>query len=677
MVVETEKKEQVTDDFRLRTQEFFVPVHGFVQVFPEEGAVINHPVYQRLRRMRQLGFAHHVFPGANHTRFEHSIGALHVVSKMIFHLDENHKQDELSEKQRDTYSRSILLNEHQQRFVRLAALCHDIGHLPFSHTLEDELNHFEKHDGADRLLYMARLNLGPYRLPPDLAHKFGTDLSGAGLGSVIDHLYNYWLSKLFKGNVPVIGEREISSFDVFCALAVKEKDLTQKGSSEDRQAWGAKLTALSGVLPVNACRDMVGDTICADFLDYIHRDWYHVGKPMQVDERIYHYMRILKPAKPTAHFNEDMYRFVIDVGPKMRVRHDALTLILDLLESRYKLTETVLFHRTKLGVIALLDRILLGIRDLWAAAGIGGADGPARELQQKLAELLSEQGDDCLGIVLNEMRVGTHAFKSQVDAVVKYGIAKNQEDKWGNESDQGSMLSGFRLKVVDSTLYGENDAVKSLYNELESMIERLEYRDLYTLAEKVDVESIGGVPTEGNHYVNEFIDLYSVPENRHLLIRAIEDKANLPRGSVIMYCPLTKKMGAKIAQVNLHTDGRIQSFESYEREAGATGLTCNALSAQVSRFYQLWAVSFFVDRHHWASMGMEAQGMFRHLVRALCIPMRDKGEAAARLAEVAALHGALGDVRQAARGGAHSASTDFTGPTWNLPIGLEVPIDGN
>ena len=64
-------------------QEVFLPVSGFCLFFPEEIKVINHPAFQRLSRVNQLGQAHLVFRGATHKRIEHVLGAVHVVEQMI------------------------------------------------------------------------------------------------------------------------------------------------------------------------------------------------------------------------------------------------------------------------------------------------------------------------------------------------------------------------------------------------------------------------------------------------------------------------------------------------------------------------------------------------------------------------------------------------------------------
>ena len=99
------------------------PIHGSLTVSDEETRVIDSPTFQRLRHVRQLGFGDLAFPGATHTRHAHSLGAMHVASRLF---------DAIT-------SRSDLPTPTRDRFrtaVRLAVLCHDIGHMPLSHASE-------------------------------------------------------------------------------------------------------------------------------------------------------------------------------------------------------------------------------------------------------------------------------------------------------------------------------------------------------------------------------------------------------------------------------------------------------------------------------------------------------------------------------------------------------------
>jgi HD superfamily phosphohydrolase len=122
-------------------QELFLPVTGFVWFYPEEIAVINHPAVQRLSRINQLGQANLVFRGATHRRIEHVLGAVHVVQKMISAVNFNIAKawvkidpDEKLTPLRPDEDPAI--SDSEERFIRLGALLHDIGHLAAGHTLE-------------------------------------------------------------------------------------------------------------------------------------------------------------------------------------------------------------------------------------------------------------------------------------------------------------------------------------------------------------------------------------------------------------------------------------------------------------------------------------------------------------------------------------------------------------
>ena len=95
-----------------------MPVHGNVLLSAEEVAIIDHPAFQRLRRVRQLGMAHMVFPGATHNRFEHSLGAVHVAQLIIDHVNANFRKpkDEFQEWE------MMEIDDPTIHFIRLAAL---------------------------------------------------------------------------------------------------------------------------------------------------------------------------------------------------------------------------------------------------------------------------------------------------------------------------------------------------------------------------------------------------------------------------------------------------------------------------------------------------------------------------------------------------------------------------
>ncbi len=118
------------------------PVYGFITIHNELiYDLINHPWFQRLRRIKQLGLTDYVYPGALHTRFHHALGAMHLMKETLDNLRE--KNIEIST---DEYNATLV-----------AILLHDIGHSPFSHALENILMKNVSHEKLSSLI-MARLN---------------------------------------------------------------------------------------------------------------------------------------------------------------------------------------------------------------------------------------------------------------------------------------------------------------------------------------------------------------------------------------------------------------------------------------------------------------------------------------------------------------------------------------
>lgn len=113
-----------------KTFEVRDPIHGFIPVNEWERDVIDHPVFQRLRRIRQLAWTDMVYPGAMHTRFEHSLGVMHTATLMFDQVRE-HSRDLLEDL---GFTDAGIAMDRQM--VRLAALLHDVGHAPFSHAGE-------------------------------------------------------------------------------------------------------------------------------------------------------------------------------------------------------------------------------------------------------------------------------------------------------------------------------------------------------------------------------------------------------------------------------------------------------------------------------------------------------------------------------------------------------------
>ena len=111
------------------------PIHVFVRLDSDEREVLNSRPFQRLRHIHQLALTYLIYPGATHKRFEHSLGVMELASR-VFDVVTN--PGNVTDPIRDVVPELDQLR-YWRRVLRMAALCHDVGHLPFSHAAEKEL----------------------------------------------------------------------------------------------------------------------------------------------------------------------------------------------------------------------------------------------------------------------------------------------------------------------------------------------------------------------------------------------------------------------------------------------------------------------------------------------------------------------------------------------------------
>ncbi|MFT6970809.1 MAG: HD superfamily phosphohydrolase, partial [Roseivirga sp.] len=118
------------------------PVYGFITIRSElVFDIIDHPYFQRLRRIKQLGLTDLIYPGAHHTRFHHALGAMHLMGATLENLR----------------NKGIEITEQEFEAATIAILLHDIGHGPFSHALEYSLLENVPHEDLSRMI-ISKLN---------------------------------------------------------------------------------------------------------------------------------------------------------------------------------------------------------------------------------------------------------------------------------------------------------------------------------------------------------------------------------------------------------------------------------------------------------------------------------------------------------------------------------------
>ena len=186
------------------------PIHGFIHADPLEHALINSRPVQRLRWIHQLGFAYLVFPGAEHSRFSHVLGAMDLAGRVY---------DALAAKAPD-----LLLPDQSapdRRLVRVAALVHDVGHAPFSHSAEDLFQDGIDHEEMTRRI----LRLDEVRAIFD---EFGNGIEPEDVCSLLgkpEEAQRRLLSQVISGELDVDKMDYLLRDSLYCGVRYGNYDL--------------------------------------------------------------------------------------------------------------------------------------------------------------------------------------------------------------------------------------------------------------------------------------------------------------------------------------------------------------------------------------------------------------------------------------------------------------------
>lgn len=156
------------------------PIHGDIELTRLETAVLDLPMMQRLRGIKQLGTAHLVYPGALHTRFDHSVGVCAVAHRIVASLRRS----------------GLQVPAELEDAIGVAALLHDVTHVPFGHTLEDERRLFARHDKGSRLADMFGGELGNA-----LARLGIREVVGGLLGRPFPESVPRWAQDIVSGSI--------------------------------------------------------------------------------------------------------------------------------------------------------------------------------------------------------------------------------------------------------------------------------------------------------------------------------------------------------------------------------------------------------------------------------------------------------------------------------------------
>ena len=339
-------------------------IHGDVHWDKLMVKIIDTPEFQRLDGIKQLGLAYLGYREAKHSRWAHSVGASHLAQKILDHIKVNHKYFGISfpfelicEKLGKTNEMKF---ESLKQIAAYAALLHDIAHVPFAHTLEDEFNEFYvKHDDLEstRLFHLMFDKNSKLAKVFDKREPYVASLSNSELRRLL------FLAIKFRC---IIDVDKYHDFDYLVSLALRrvrsgdtllpnsEKETAVKMLTQLKEDF-KKFTDENLFHPFIS--DLFANTICADLLDYVLRDARGTGlQGLEYDKRIFEYFVIAKDVMTRR------LRLALKLYHKGEERMDVVTEILKIMRSRYRLAQVVYYYKSKAAASTMMCAILRKVR---------------------------------------------------------------------------------------------------------------------------------------------------------------------------------------------------------------------------------------------------------------------------------------------------------------------------
>jgi HD superfamily phosphohydrolase len=584
--------------------------------------LLHTPIIQRLYDLKQLGFTDRVYPDAVHARFNHILGATKMVDAMADRLgtwlcsqdavtlDFAAPADSGRANNIATVSAAELAEQLTVRrsALRLMALLHDVTHVAFGHTLEDEVNVFdEKHDNPARqlrffdalvaqLLYtwctevrlrtydaatieaLATLNLSPdQKRERGWAQELAAYLSRDEKAALAQHMRELELALTLLLHIEFAHTGQ--------AFAGASKPLLAGVAAG---LIDQSVPALEFVL----CRDlfmvdMVGNTICADLLDYAKRDADNAGLKVQFDDRFLRYLCVVsvrdRPLSPTG---APCIRTAIQIFTD-KMRHDVLSEMSGILKARYLINERVLFHPTKCAAGAMLGTAvqLLGLRNLPQWVQVLGD----QEFLRTLVALAA-----ALEILCSRLQTETSTRQSWREVV---------QNAWSADEPMQALIRQAAMWIVPSMKDADHPAVEDLEqlqlraSAARNVLAKLGSRRFPKLAYRIRTAHDGRASDES------IAQTYCTPKNRYDLERQVEKACNLPAGTVFVHCP-KRKTSMKVAEVlvvgkDLNHAERLRDVTKLSVSPEGLEPYQNEILAIEEMYRSIWQFHAYLDLAYW------------------------------------------------------------------------------
>ena len=327
-----------------RTRSVLDPIHGLIRLTESEMKLVDSALFQRLRQIKQNGLLYLVFPGATHTRFEHSLGVLYVAHGMLNSLGLNSKVGRSKETVRatqDAKTRQAVAfpdrGSEEGRFLyeitRLAALAHDLGHGPLSHTFDSFA------PTRDRLSdVLDETRLAPLRPLRSILANWGKSNKTSDDKVKDRRVPHEVMSCIFFSDVWLTCGKDPEVALSVCSAILGRHDGVDAASllkNPIARKWVPLIHDIVASAPADA-----------DRMDYMERDSRSIGVTYGLFDR----NRVLKSLLCYQDF---------EAGPRYRlgIKQSGLQAIENLMQARYELFAQIYYHKTNRAIARMLEAV--------------------------------------------------------------------------------------------------------------------------------------------------------------------------------------------------------------------------------------------------------------------------------------------------------------------------------